>query len=224
MINEFKILIVEDEVLMAEFLKDLLNALNYNQIELAHNKKRAIDKIEEYKPNLILLDIRMREELEGIELAKIINEQHKIPFIFITAQSDKEIIQHALSTKPLGYITKPFKQADVYAAILLVEESFKSKQEEFLVFKDGYTQIKLAINDIIYVEASDNYIDIFCYNKKYTLRNTLEWFRENTPDYMFHRTHRSYIVNITKITKTSRKSVFINEIEIPVSRGNQPKI
>jgi two-component system response regulator LytT len=224
MVNKFKILIVDDEVLMAEFLKDLLIGLNYSQLELAHNKRRAIERIEDFKPNLILLDIRMNDEIEGIELAEIINEQYKMPFIYITAHSDKETIQRALNTKPLGYITKPFKQADVYATIKIAEESFKSKQEEFLVFKDGYIHTKLPINDILFVEASDNYIDIHSNNKKYTLRNTLEWFKENTPDYLFHRTHRSYIVNITKITKSSRKSVFINNIEIPVSRGNQPKI
>lgn len=220
--NDFKILIVDDEVLIAEFLKDELISLGYHYITLAHNKKQAITAMEEFNPQLVLLDIRMKNERDGIEIAEEINKKFKIPFIYITAHSDQEIVQHALSTKPSGYITKPFKQIDVYAAIHLVETNTE-KNDNFIVFKDGYATIKLLVDDVLYAQSDDNYIHIFTENKKHTLRNSLDWFKENTPQEMFHRTHRSYIVNITKITKSTAKSVFINDVEIPVSRGNQVK-
>ncbi len=222
--NLFKILIVDDEVLIAEFLKDVLTGLGYAQLMLAHNRRQAIIQLEEFKPDLVLLDIRMKEELEGIQIAERINQEFKIPFIYITAQSDKEIIGKALSTKPAGYITKPFKQADVFAAIRLVEENAESSSEKFLVFKDGYDTIKLSVDDVLYAKSNDNYIDVYTTTKKYTLRYTLDWLCENTPDGMFHRTHRSAVVNITKITRATSKSVFIGEVEIPVSRGNQVKL
>lgn len=222
--SDFKILIVDDEVLIAEFLKDELISLGYNHIDLAHNRKQALDAIERFKPQLVLLDIRMKNEREGIEIAEEINKLFKIPFIFITAHSDKEIVQQALSTKPAGYITKPFKQIDVYAAVHLVESGSEKNHEKFLVFKDGYADVKISIDDILYAQSNDNYINIYTTQKRYTVRNTLEWFKENTPEELFHRTHRSYIVNITKINKSTSKSVFINDIEIPVSRGNQIKL
>lgn len=222
--SEFKILIVEDEVLIAEFLKDELTSLGYHRICLAHNRKQVFSKIEEFNPDLILLDIRMNNEREGIEIAEEINRSIKIPFIFITAHSDKEIVQRALITKPVGYITKPFKKIDLYAAIHLAETNLEETNEKHLVFKDGHAIIKLSVDDILYVQSDDNYIHVFCINKKHTLRNTLEWFISNTPEELFHRTHRSYIVNITKITKSTSKAVFINESEIPVSRGNQVKL
>ena len=96
--------------------------------------------------------------------------------------------------------------------------------EKFLVFKDGYTDVKLSVDDVLYAQSDDNYIHVFTTTKKHTVRNTLEWFKESVPQELFHQTHRSYIVNITKITKSSSKSVFINDIEIPVSRGNQVKL
>ncbi len=222
--NDFKILIVDDEVLIAEFLKDELISLGYQNIKLAHHKTQAYKVIEEFEPQVILLDIRMKSEREGIEIAEQINQSFKIPFIFITAHSDKEIIKLALNTKPAGYITKPFKQMDVYAAVRLAEANSEKETERYLLFKDSYDTIKLLVDDILYVQSDDNYIHIFTENKKYTLRNTLEWFKENTPEELFHRTHRSYIVNITKITKSNSKSVFIYDLEIPVSRGNQVKL
>ena len=218
--NDFKILIVEDEVLIAEFLKDLLISLDYTNLKLAHNKKQAMIHVNEFMPDLVLLDIRMKEELEGIEIAKEINANHKIPFIFITAHSDKEIVHLALDTKPAGYITKPFKKMDVYAAVHLVESNKQVVNQKYLVFKDGYTNVKLSVEDILYAKSDNNYIHIYTTVKKYTLRNTLEWLKENIPQELFHRTHRSFIVNITKITKKNTKSVFVEGIEIPVSRGN----
>lgn len=224
MTSNFKILIVDDEVLIAEFLKDELKALGYNNIVMAHNHAQCIKQIEEFCPELVLLDIRMKNEREGIEIAEEINQKYKIPFIFITAHSDKEILQQALSKSPAGYITKPIKQVDVYAAIRLVETKQEKHTEKFIVVKDGYSEIKVMLDTILYVQSDDNYIHIYTPGKKHTVRNSLEWFKENTPTDIFYRTHRSYIVNLSKITISTSKSVFIDDIEIPVSRGNQPKM
>ena len=112
---------------------------------------------------------------------------------------------------------------DVYAAVHLIETNLESINEKYLVFKDGYADVKISVDDILYAQSDDNYIHIYAVNKKFTVRNTMEWFKENTPEELFHRTHRSYIVNVTKITRSTSKSVYINEIEIPVSRGNQVK-
>lgn len=224
MISSFKILIVDDEVLIAEFLKDELKALGYSNIVMAHSKAQCIIQIENFQPELVLLDIRMRGDREGIEIAEDINQKYKIPFIFITAHSDKEILQEALSRNPAGYITKPFKQIDVYAAIRLVESKKEIVKEKFVIIKDGYSEIKIMCDTILYAQSDDNYIHIYTTTKKHTIRNTLEWFKENTPADTFHRAHRSYVVNINKISKSTTKSVFINDIEIPVSRGNQIKL
>lgn len=219
--STFKILIVDDEVLIAEYLKDVLNELGYRNLALAHNKRQAMIQLEEFQPELVLLDIRMKDELEGIQIAERINQEYKVPFIYITAQSDKEIITKALGTKPAGYITKPFKQPDIYAAVRLVEENAEKNSEKFLAFKDGYSMVRVSVDEILYAKSNDNYIDLFTTSKKYTLRYTLDWLVEHTPDGMFHRTHRSAVVNITKITRATSKSVFIGETEIPVARGNQ---
>jgi two-component system, LytTR family, response regulator LytT len=221
MSSNFKILIVEDEVLIAEFLKDELETLGYSNIEMAHNSKQAFEKIDAFNPDVVLLDIRMHTEREGIEIAEKINESYQTPFIFITSHSDKEIVQQALGTKPAGYITKPFKKMDVYASVHIVETDLKKTQEQFLQIKDGHTSVKIPFDDILFIQSDDNYVQIVTIQKKYLLRKSMEWMNENTPNDIFQRTHRSYIVNKTKITKITTKSAFIEGFEIPISRGNK---
>lgn len=218
--NNLRILVVDDEVLIAEYLKDVLLTLDFKSITLAHSQEQALNEIDRFKPDLVVLDIRMQAELEGIAIADEINRSFKIPFIFITAHSDKEIIQKALQTNPAGYITKPFKKMDVFAAINMAIKS-ANVLEKSITFKDGYSSIKLNVNDIFYVESEGNYIQIYSIQKKYTIRYSLEWFLENVSESQFKKVHRSYVINLAKVEKTTSKSVFINSIEIPVARNKK---
>jgi CheY-like chemotaxis protein len=151
------ILIVEDEVLIAEYLKDTLIDLGFNNMALAHNKTEALELIESSQPSLLLLDIRMEHELDGISIAKSILKSERIPFIFITAHSDKDIIQQALETQPSAYITKPFKKMDVYASICLALSATPASETKKFVFKDGHTTVSIPSMDIIYVERQKIY-------------------------------------------------------------------
>lgn len=220
MIRDKKILVVDDEVVIAEHLKVILNSLDFNNIELVHDKESAFESIELFTPDIILLDIRMESELDGIEIAEFINSNYKMPFIFITAHSDSEILSKALITSPAAYITKPFKKTDIFAAINIAIKNSPPSKNEFLSFKDGYEDVKLNVHSILYVESEGNYIDINCIDKKYTIRNSLEWFIENVPNKHFIRIHRSYVVNLNEIKKTTSKVVIIGNITIPVSRKN----
>jgi DNA-binding LytR/AlgR family response regulator len=214
------ILIVEDEVLIAEFLKDILISFGFQKLRLAHNATTAFLEVEKNKPELILLDIRMKTKLEGISIAEKINENYKIPFIFITAHSDTAIIEKALTTNPKGYITKPFKKMDIFAAIQL---ALKGREEaaivKMLAFKDNHSQISIAFKDILYVKSDGNYLDIVTEKKTYCNRNSLQWFQENASETDFKKVHRSYVVNIKKVTQVNANNLFIGTLKIPISRN-----
>lgn len=210
-----KILIVDDDAMIAEYLKEILIELNYSNIVIAYSQSEAIETIKKFKPDVALLDIRLDKHTEGIDLAGIINNSYKIPFIYITAHSDKEIIHKAVQTKPLGYITKPYKNMDVYAALQLVNVMVPNSFE----FKDGYTNIKLLCSEILFVKSDDKYIEITTADKRYTLRNSLEWFLNEIDSTEFVRVHRSYVVNKNNISAHTTKEILINNIKIPVSRG-----
>ena len=169
-----KILIVEDEILIAEDLSDLLRSFGIREIEMAHDKNSAIKKINEFNPDLILLDVRMENELTGIQIAEIINEKYKTPFIFITAHSDVEMMNSILKTVPVGYITKPFKKADLFANIALIRERLKNQTTKQIILKDGLKNVLLDIDDVIYIESDGNYIEIHTVNKKFAIRQNME--------------------------------------------------
>jgi YesN/AraC family two-component response regulator len=113
-----KFLIIEDEVMIAEILKDYLISFGYSQIKMAHDKATSIELIEAYKPDIILLDIRMEQEKVGLEIGDWLNKKHRIPFIYITAHSDLQMLNEIMATKPAAYINKPIKKSDLLANIL----------------------------------------------------------------------------------------------------------
>lgn len=217
MIETKKILIVEDEAVIAEHLKMLLENNGIDQIELAYSKDSALKAFKNYNPDLIFLDIHMENEMDGIELANHINEYFQIPFIFVTAHSDNVIIKKATQTKPAAYITKPFKNADIIAAINIAINNSRKPEKSFS-FKDGYDEIFIKNEEILFVKSEKNYIDLVCLNRKYTLRNSLDWFLQTNSSEDFMRIHRSFIVNVNHIKKLSSSSVEITDYIIPISR------
>ncbi len=217
--TNFKILIVEDEVLIAEDLSDLLRSFGINEIDMAHDKPSALNKIEAFQPDLILLDIRMESELTGIQIAEIINTQYKKPFIFITAHSDMQMLQTILKTIPAGYITKPIKKADLYANVLLVSEKLKLQSPKQIMIKDGTKNVLIDFNDLLYIESEGNYIVIHTTHKKHALRQNMDSIMAQLDNDIFYRVQRSYVVNIKKVSSYSRKDLTINGIVIPISKN-----
>lgn len=222
--SSIKVLIVEDDILIAEHIKDLLENFGLPNIFMAHTKKNAIEILNLIKPELVLLDINLSGQLEGIQLAKIIDETIHCPYIYITANSDLLVIQKAINTKTAGYITKPIKKADFFAAIQLALKVNPTEEEKYLLVKDSYSTVKIRLNDILYIESNGNYIHIFTKKGKITCRQSLEWAKEQLPAYQFIQTHRSFIINSYQIKKVTYKSVYLEEIEVPISKSNYAKI
>ncbi|MGZ3885301.1 MAG: LytR/AlgR family response regulator transcription factor [Bacteroidia bacterium] len=217
--ENLKILIVEDEVLIAEDLKDILNGFGHREIYLAHSKREAMQQLDAFKPDVVLLDIRMEKELDGLELGEYINSKFQIPFIYITAHSDTAMIKEIVKTKPAGYITKPFKKSDLFANLNLVANQIAESKKNNLLIKDGYNTLVISFSDILYIEGEGNYINIYSSTKKAVSRQSLDSIMEQLDDALFFRIHRSFIINVSKVTKYSKKEVEINGTKLPVSRN-----
>ena len=102
-----KILIVEDEIIVAEYLKQRLEDLDYNIVGITA-KRDAITIIGETIPDLIIMDIILKEESDGINIAKIVHNVYNIPIIYLTESHEYTILEKAETTNPNGYILKPF--------------------------------------------------------------------------------------------------------------------
>jgi len=111
------IVIVEDDEITALNLKLSLQKHGYEIIAMCDNAAKAREKIDRYKPNIIIIDISLQESNDGIELAKTIRENYSIPFIYLTSHSDDDIIAQAIKTEPYGYIVKPFDPSSLHATI-----------------------------------------------------------------------------------------------------------
>jgi len=222
--SHIKILIVEDEVLIAEHLKHYLIGFGFSEVFLAHTKKIAIQLIDHVSPDLVLLDLHLQQPKDGLEIAKIIDEKGETPYIFITANADMLIIQEATHTKATGYITKPIKKADLFACIQIALKSKAKPETSFLLIKENNANLKLDFDKILYIEGNSNYINIFTKIQKVVARHSLEWAEMELPENLFIRIHRSYIVNLREVQRINSKSVFIGEIEIPISRANASKM
>ncbi|MCO6162057.1 LytTR family DNA-binding domain-containing protein [Flavobacterium sp. NRK F7] len=208
-----KILIVEDQVLIANHIKEILVENKYLDIELAYKLNQASEKLNDYHPNLILLDINVEGKDSGIIWAQENLKSEKV--IFITGQTEIETLKKALTIKPVAYLTKPIKTIDVIAAIELAIEQTKLN---FITIKEGYEEIKLPFDDILFIKSDKNYIDIQTSTKMITVRYSLDHFHQELDQNQFIRVHRSYVANKNKITSKSTTSLKINSFEIPVSR------
>jgi len=132
-----KIMIVEDEIIIAEDIKFALENSGYDVVGMADNEKDVIPTCEDTKPDLILMDIMLGGENDGIYYAGEIRKQYNIPVIFLTAYADDDTIARAKETSPYGYLLKPFEERELYASIETVlyrrkiEEALKKSEKRY---------------------------------------------------------------------------------------------
>lgn len=125
-----KILIVEDESLVALEIESALKKSNYETCAIVENAQKAIELVKECKPDVVLMDIYLEGEINGIKACKKIKKIYKTPVIFLTAYSDSKTMNEALDCMPDGYLIKPFRRAELFASIQMVINKTKSSENK----------------------------------------------------------------------------------------------
>jgi DNA-binding LytR/AlgR family response regulator len=212
-----KILIVENEAIVAQNLADIIESFGFKDITIVYNEVDALNLLQISVFDIILLDIRLDKAYEGFNIAQYININTISLFIFITAFSDKVLIDKAISFMPLGYITKPFKESEIYSLLKIAQNKIDSRQEDYYLLQVGTSVERIRFNDILYFKSDNNYVDIIIEEKKYVERNTLENILKKLPN-NFVRVHRSYVVNMSKIKTLKNNQLIVKNERIPVSR------
>ena len=179
--TKIKILIVEDEPLIAEDIRDLLTQVNYHVVGVAYNKEDAISLLQTTFPDIALLDINLGNNTDGITIAETINEKYNIPFLYLTSYSSKLILDKVKHTFPMGYIVKPFDEADLFTGVEIALSNFqgikkptpisieifnnnlptKLTQSEFEILKDiylGKNNLEMAENNFISVNTVKTHV------------------------------------------------------------------
>jgi len=127
---EGRILVVEDEHIVAMGIKKMLKNLGYTVTGVASSGKDAISKAESTFPDVVLMDIMLKGDMDGVEAAKEIRERFDVPVVYLTAYSDNKILERAKKTEPFGYIVKPFDEKDLHSSIEVALHKHRKEKEK----------------------------------------------------------------------------------------------
>lgn len=221
--NTIKILVVEDEYITQKIICNYLEELGYHVAGTAMSYDEALEILTTTTTiDLALLDITIKGDKTGVDIANYINENTKIPHIFLTAYSDSETISKAVKTNPYGYIIKPFEKINIYSAIELAITNFNAKNsieknDTYFFLKVNEIYTKLFYKDIDFIESQRNYLLITIADKIFKQRLTLAEFLKKAPDY-FIQIHKGFIVNSNNVKGISSTHVFVQNHKIPFSK------
>ncbi len=149
--SNIKIMLVEDEVIVAADVKHRLESMGYEVLGIVDKGEDAIEKAGETKPNLVLMDIVLKGEMDGIEAAQQIRELYDIPIIYLTAYSDKKTLERAKITEPFGYVLKPFEDREIQSAIEMaiykhaMEQKLKESEEKYRKLVEKFLNVSTEI-------------------------------------------------------------------------------
>ncbi|MDO9576806.1 MAG: ATP-binding protein [Candidatus Cloacimonadales bacterium] len=146
-----RILVVEDEMIIAKDIKDVLEKLGYEVIEIITSGENAVKTAILTKPDLILMDIMLSKKMTGVEAAGKIRKEMDVPLTYITAYADDNTIEKAISTNPYGYLVKPFEEKEIKVALELAFYKF-SMESKLRKSEEKYRTIFENIQDV-YIET-----------------------------------------------------------------------
>tara|TARA_R110002072_G_scaffold84678_6_gene191982 strand:- start:7308 stop:7991 length:684 start_codon:yes stop_codon:yes gene_type:complete len=172
--NSERVLIVEDENVVALDLTRRLKKLGYCVIGMASNAKRALSLVDKHAPDLVLMDIHIQGHTDGIEIARILYDKYQIPVIFLTAYSEEATLNRAKESKPYGYLLKPYSERELHAGIQVALE--KSRADRKLRDTKVHLQLALDAGNLSTWEASDDKNDvILSYTVGGRVSNASDW-------------------------------------------------
>jgi CheY-like chemotaxis protein len=152
-----KILVVEDESVVALDIQGRLTRLGYAVTDLATYGEEAIQKAEELRPDLVLMDIRLKGEIDGVQAAECIRSRLGIPVVYLTAYTDEATLQRARITEPFGYLLKPFKERELHTTVEMA--LYKHKMERRLRESERWLATTLnSIGDAVIATDAQGHI------------------------------------------------------------------
>ena len=212
------ILVVEDESIVSKDIQYSLKKLGYNVVGAAATGEKALELAREHTPDIVVMDIMLKGDMNGIDTAQIIKDELKVPVIFLTAYADESTLTKAKVTEPYGYIIKPFKEVDLHTSIeMALYKNDKEKEiekerdllfsivenkdsKDFIFVKSNSRLIKLKTEEIYYIEALKDYVVINTLKNRYTIHSTMKEMERKLAGDNFIRVHRSFIVRLDKIS------------------------
>ncbi|WP_025665528.1 LytR/AlgR family response regulator transcription factor [Aquimarina megaterium] len=219
----YRCIIVDDEELARKLIKRHLSELKgFELVASCESALEALKILKEEDIDLMFLDIEM-PLLTGTDFLKNLMAQPKV--IFTTAYREYALEGYELNV--IDYLLKPINFSRFFKAIEKFLETQKKRSEnskdEHIYIRSNKKNIKIVLNDILFVESMKDYIQIHFNTKKILFKGGITAFEQKL-NHQFLRVHRSYIVNLTKVTAYTKSDIEIGKIEIPISNSYKEKV
>lgn len=214
-----EILIVEDDLIIAETVKaDLLEA-DYHVVGVCQSGEEALEVVEKSLPDLLLMDIKLEGKLDGIQVSERILKKYRVPIIYLTDVTARETVKEAISTRPSSYLVKPFQ---THQLLIAVEAALFNGNSEYLGNKAGYFRqdkehIKVVYKDIIFLKAGGAYCEVHTSKgEKILLTKSLNQVLKKIPCTDLIRVHKSYCINKNYVDKLMGKMLYVGNERIKI--------
>lgn len=234
------ILVVEDEPILAMDLSDSLEKEGYYVVGIANNGRKALDLFQRQPVDLVLCDIMIKGDWDGIETVRQLTAERPVPVIYLTALTDRDTLERAKQTYPAAFLNKPCQLPSLRTAIELAIHNATIRTSptaaapterdcvgretilqinNYLYIKQNYQFIRIDLNDLLYLEADNTYTKLVTVGRKYILRLTLSSILERISQPWLVRIHRSYAININTVESFNDVEVSIGPQLLPLSRS-----
>lgn len=229
-----RILIVEDDPMVARVLRHLMHQLGYEVAATLDTAEEAEARFDELQPDLLLLDIRLGGPTDGIELARRLLERRSLPLVFLTSDKERSTFERALATGPLAFLLKPFDEETVVRAVEVAVAQFARQQDAntgllpdgvalvpgALYVRDNNRLQKIVYDDLLWLEADGSHVHLHTPGRKHTIKVSLRELESRLPAYRFQRIRRDTMVQVACIDNLdlAAATVWVRGVELPFGR------
>ncbi|MEH0154723.1 response regulator transcription factor [Limibacter armeniacum] len=229
-----RIAILEDNLVMAKNLTFTLEELGYEVVGEFRKGEDLLEKIADLDVDLLLLDVELPGTVDGIQTAAVLRKVYKGPIIYLTSRKDEDTFSRAKPTLPAAYLQKPFDKNTLRSSIELAayhaqqegsetSESSLGEVEELdvkdaIFVKSKNRLMKVIVGDILYIQANDIYATVVTAEGQYLVNYSLKHLEQQLPSLPFYRTHRSFIVNLDRVSGLEDGHLLIGDNTIPVGK------
>lgn len=224
--NALKILIIEDETITAMDLRETLEEAGHTVTAIARTFEQAMRAVTSNPPDLALIDIHLSESTaDGIATARELLARHRMPIIYLTANSETQTFQLAKETRPTAYLLKPFRPDELKLQVELAYHYFQSMPgatglsasgKLYLPIGKGYE--KIDPDQVLYLKADGAYVKVFLINKEtaYHISTNLGHLAQYFLTPNFYRLSRSLLINLHHIERLEQNSLFMINDRTPI--------
>jgi two-component system, response regulator PdtaR len=243
-----KILLVEDQFLIAQDIENLLTDWGYDFVGCAASGKDALSLFHTHKPDLALVDIHIDGDMDGIDTVKIMHSIRPMPIVYLTAQADRQTIERAKASSPFAYLLKPFDERNLQISLELAFDIFDKhkstfskvefivpppanevklsadmilQNEDCIFIKQNYRFIKINKDELSIIESDRNHAIIYTKQHKYIVRMPLATILNRLRLDNLVRIHRSFAINVKHVEEFNESEIRINGKIIAFSQAHR---